>query len=107
MVAFPQKSIPDEDRHDTHAYDQCMEWSRRSPTRVSKLKRRHEANPVRVPKVEAQSNSSSSPVRSPGAVRNKTDAQVAYKVGFGRFIYGWNHNFIELPMALVSCANSS
>jgi hypothetical protein len=49
--------------------------------------------------VEAKSNSSSSLVQSPGAVHNKTDAQVAYGVGFGRSTYGWKHNFIELPMA--------
>jgi hypothetical protein len=53
--------------------------------------------------VEAKSNLNSGPVRSPGAVRNKMDAQVAYGVGFGRSIYGWKHNLIELPMALVSC----
>jgi hypothetical protein len=57
--------------------------------------------------VEAKSNSSLSPVRSPGAVRNKTEAQVTYGVGFGRSIYGWKKNFIELPMAVVSCQNSS
>jgi hypothetical protein len=39
-------------------------------------------------------------------VRNKTDAQVAYGVGFGRSIYGWKKNFIKLPMALVLCQNS-
>jgi hypothetical protein len=95
--------------HDTHAYDHdwCMEWSRRSPTRVSKSTRRSKVDPVRVPKVEAKSNSSSSPVRTPGAVRNKTDAQVAYGVGFERSIYGWKQNFIKIPMALVSCPNSS
>jgi hypothetical protein len=38
----------------------------------------------------------------PGAVRNKTDAQVAYGVGFVRSIYAWKQNFIELPMAPVS-----
>jgi hypothetical protein len=69
-----------------------MEWSRISPVRVSKLKTRHEANLIRVPKVEAQSKSSSSLVRSPGAMHNKTDAQVAYKVGFGHYLYGLNHN---------------
>jgi hypothetical protein len=63
--------------------------------RVSNTKRRHEPNPVRLPKVEAQSNSSSSPVR------NKTDAQVEYEVRFGRSLYGWKQNFIDLPMALV------
>jgi hypothetical protein len=51
--------------------------------------------------VEAKSNLSSGPVRSPRAVHNKTDAQVAYEVGFGRSIYGWKHNFIDLPMAPV------
>jgi hypothetical protein len=83
--------------HDTHAYDHdwCMEWSRRSPTRVSKSTRRSKVDPGRVPKVEAKSNSSSSLVWSPGAVRNKTDAQVTYGVGFGRSIYGWKQNFIK------------
>jgi hypothetical protein len=57
--------------------------------------------------VEAKSNLNSGPVRSPGAVRNKTDAQVAYGVGFGRSVYGWKKNLIELPMASVSCQNSS
>jgi hypothetical protein len=52
-TTFLQKGENDEDM--THAYDHgwCMEWSRRSPTRVSKWNRRHEANPVRVPEVEA------------------------------------------------------
>jgi hypothetical protein len=57
--------------------------------------------------VEAKTNLNSGPVQSPGVVRNKTDAQVAYEVGFGRSIYGWKHNFIELPMEAVSCQNSS
>jgi hypothetical protein len=48
---------------------------------------------------------SSSPVRSPGAVRNKTEAQVTYGVGFGSSIYGWKQNFIKLPMAPVLCQN--
>jgi hypothetical protein len=39
-------------------------------------------------------------------VRNKTDAQVAYGVGFGRSIYGWKQNFIKLPMVSVLCQNS-
>jgi hypothetical protein len=50
----------------------------------SKSRRRSKVDPVRVPEVEAKSNSSSSPVQSPGAVHNKTDAQVAYGLGFGR-----------------------
>jgi hypothetical protein len=53
-------------------------WSRRSPTRVSKSRRRSKVDPVRVPEVEAKSNSSSSPVRRSEAVCNKTDAQIAY-----------------------------
>jgi hypothetical protein len=55
---------------------------------VSKPKRRHEANLVRVPKVEAKDNSSSGPIRSPGEVHNKSDAQVAYEVNFGCSLYG-------------------
>jgi hypothetical protein len=51
---------------------------------VEKVQQRHPTlrggTPVRVPKVEAQSNSSLSLVRSPRDVRNKTDAQVAYEV---------------------------
>jgi hypothetical protein len=70
-------------------------------------RRRPKVDPVQVPEVEAKSNSSSGLVRSPGAVHNKTDAQVAYGLGFGRSIYGWKHNFIDLPMTLVSCQNSS
>jgi hypothetical protein len=70
-------------------------------------RRRSKVDPVRVPEVEAKSNSSSSPVQSPGAVRNKTDAQVAYGVSFGRSIYGWKQNIIKLPMAPVLCQNSS
>jgi hypothetical protein len=84
-----------------------MDWRRWSPERFSKSRRRSKVDPVRVPEVETKSNSSSSPVRSPGVVRKKMDAQVAYGVGFGRSISGWKHNFIELPMALVSCQNSS
>jgi hypothetical protein len=34
------------------------------------------------------------------------DNQVAYGVGFGRSLYGWNQNFIELAMALVPPQNS-
>jgi hypothetical protein len=75
--------------------------------RFSKSRRRSKVDPVQVPEVEAKSNLNSGPVRSPGAVRNKTDAQVAYGVRFGRSIYGWKHNFIELPMAPVSCQNPS
>jgi hypothetical protein len=95
--------------HGNHAYVHawCMDWRRWSPARFSKSSRRSKVDPIRASEVEAKSNSSSSPVRSPGVVRNKTDAQVAYGLGFVRSIYGWKQNFIELPMALVSCQNSS
>jgi hypothetical protein len=36
----------------------------------------------------------------------KIDAMATYGVGFGGSIYGWNQNFIELPMALVPSQNS-
>jgi hypothetical protein len=94
--------------HGNHAYVHawCMDWRRRSPARFSKSRKRSKVDPVRVPEVEAKSNLSSGPVWSPRVVRNKTDAQVAYGVGFGRYICSWKHNFIELPMAPVSCQNS-
>ena len=68
---------------------------------MSKSRRRPEANSVRVPEMEAQSNPSSSPSRSPGAARTKNDVQVAYGVRFERSLYGWKDNFMELPMELV------
>ena len=74
--------------------------------KVFKSRRRPKAYPVRVPKVEAQNNSSSSQLRSSGATRTKNDAQVAYRVRFGRSLYGWKDNFNELPMAPVSGPNS-
>lgn len=52
--------------------------------------------------VEVQIKSTSSPSRSPGAVFLKSNAQAAYEVGFGRFIYGWKDNLINFPMALIS-----
>ena len=57
--------------------------------------------------MEAQTDSSSFQFRTPGIARTKTDAQVAYGVGFGRSLYGWKDNFKELPMAPVSGPNSS
>jgi hypothetical protein len=84
-----------------------MDLRRWSPSRFSKSRRRSKVDPVRVPKMVAKRNLNSGPVRSPGAVRNKMDAQVPYKVSFGRSIYGWKNNFIELPMAPVSSQNSS
>jgi hypothetical protein len=52
------------------------------------------------------SNSTSTPPRIPEPYFTKTDALDTYGVGFGCFIYGWNHNFIELPIALVPPQNS-
>jgi hypothetical protein len=57
-------------------------------------------------KLETQSKSASSPPRSSGAVCLKLDAQATYGVGFRRSMYGWNQNFVSLPMALVSPQNS-
>ena len=51
--------------------------------------------------LEAQSKSSSSLLRSPGAACTKINAQDAYGVRFGCSLYGWKYNFNELPMALV------
>ena len=50
--------------------------------------------------------SSSSLFRTPGTARTKTDAQVAYKVGFGCTWYGSKDNFKMLPMAPVPGPNS-
>jgi hypothetical protein len=36
----------------------------------------------------------------------KIDAMATYGVGFGCYIYGWNHNFIEPPIALAPPQNS-
>jgi hypothetical protein len=72
---------------------------------VSKSRRRLNANSVRVAKVEAQRNTSSSPPRSPEAARTKNNAQVAYGVRFARSLYGWKENFVELPMERVPHQN--
>jgi hypothetical protein len=53
-------------------------------------------------KMEAQTGSTSFQFRTPGTARTKTDAQVAYGVGFGCSLYGWKDNFKKLPMELVS-----
>jgi hypothetical protein len=52
------------------------------------------------------SNSTSTPPRIPEPYFTKTDALATYEVGFGRSIYGWNQNFIELPMTLVPPSES-
>ena len=51
--------------------------------------------------LEAQSKSSSSLLRSPGAAHTKINALAAYGVRFGLSLYGWKYNFKELSMALV------
>jgi len=52
-------------------------------------------------KVEAQTESTLIPFQSPGAISTKTDAQVAYGVGFGRSRYVRKFNKKSFPMALV------
>ena len=54
-----------------------------------------------VDELEAQSKSSSSLLRSPGAARTKINTQAAYGVRFGCSLYGWKDNFKEFPLALV------
>jgi hypothetical protein len=51
------------------------------------------------------SNSISTPPRIPEPYFTKTDGLATYGVRFGRYIYGWNYNFIEFPMALVPPQN--
>jgi hypothetical protein len=58
-------------------------------------------------KLEAQTGSTSIQFRTPKTVRTKTDAHVAYGVGFGCSLYGWKDNFKKLPMEPVSGSNSS
>jgi hypothetical protein len=58
-------------------------------------------------KMEAQTGSTSFQFRTPGTAHTKTDAQVAYGVGFGCSLYGWKDNFMKLPMEPVSGPNSS
>jgi hypothetical protein len=45
-------------------------------------------------------NSTSIPPRIAEPYFTKTDTLATYRVRFGRSIYGWNQNFIELPMAV-------
>ena len=58
------------------------------------------------PRWRPKNNSSSSPPRNLGAAHTKNDAQIAYRVRFGRSLYGWKYNFKEPPMALASDPNS-
>ena len=57
-------------------------------------------------KLEAHTKSTSSPFRNPGTACTKTDAHVAFGVGFGCTLYGWKDNSNMLPMALVTSPNS-
>ena len=90
--------------HDTHVYDHVWRkvWRGRRPARVSKSRRRSEANSVRVPEVEAQSNSSSSLPRPLGLVCLKLVTQDASGLHFRRSIYGWKANLIKKPIQVVS-----
>src|SRR6266540_245160 len=56
--------------------------------------------------LEAESNSTSSPPRNPGAGRTKIDAQDAYRLRFQRFLIPCKDNFITFPMPPVSPQNS-
>ena len=56
--------------------------------------------------LEAESNSTSSPPRNPGAGRTKIDVQDAYRLRFQRFLIPWKDNFITFPMPPVSPQNS-
>jgi hypothetical protein len=58
-------------------------------------------------KMKAQTGSNSFQFRTPGTDRTKTDAHIAYRVGFGCSLYGWKDNFKKLPMKSVSGPNSS
>jgi hypothetical protein len=58
-------------------------------------------------KMEAQTGSTSFQFWTPGTTSTKTDAQVAYGVGFGCSLYGWKDNFKKLPMEPVLGPNSS
>jgi hypothetical protein len=51
------------------------------------------------------SNSTSTPPWIPEPDFTKIDALATYGVGFGCSIYGWNPNFIDLPMAPVPPEN--
>jgi hypothetical protein len=57
--------------------------------------------------MEAQTGSTSFQFRTPGTARTKTDAHIAYGVGFGCYLYGRKDNFKKLPMEPVSDPNSS
>jgi hypothetical protein len=57
--------------------------------------------------METQTGSTSFQFQTSGTARTKTDAHVAYGVGFECSLYGWKDNFKKLPMTSVSGPNSS
>jgi hypothetical protein len=57
--------------------------------------------------MEAQTSSTSFQFRTPEIAHTKTDAHVAYGVGFGCSLYGWKDNFKKLPMEPISGPNAS
>jgi hypothetical protein len=57
--------------------------------------------------MEAQTGSTSFQFQTPGTAHTKTDAYVAYRVGFGCSLYGWKDNFKKLLMDPASGPNSS
>ena len=69
---------------------------------MSKSRRRSKANSVRIPKVEAQSNLSSSLPRPSGPVYLKLVTQDASGLRFRRSTYGWKGNLIRKPIQVVS-----
>ena len=79
-----------------------MVWRGRRSAKVSRSRRRSEANSVRVPEVEAQSNSNSSLPRPLGLVCLKLVTQDAYGLPFRRSTYGWKANLIRKPIQVVS-----
>ena len=79
-----------------------MGWRGRRPSRVSKSRRRSEANSVRIPEVESQSNSSSSLPWTLGPVCLKLVTQDASGHHFQRSIYGWKANLIRKLIQVVS-----
>jgi hypothetical protein len=79
-----------------------MEWTRKDLEKGKESRRSKDV----CTKEESMSNSTSTPPRIPEPDFTKIDALATYGVGFGCSIYGWNQNFIDLPMALVPPQNS-
>ena len=90
--------------HDLHIYDHAWRtiWRPRRSARVSKSTRRSEANSVRVPEMEAESNLSSSLPRPSGPVCLQLVTQDASRLCFRWSTYGWKANLIRKPIQVVS-----